>query len=83
MGTALSHYDNDGWLDLILSNGHPDDQVDDRNSGIHYRQPLLLLHNVGGTNGEHGAAAGSTSLDATQHADRGRRLNNDGFPTSS
>jgi len=29
-GLRFLDYDNDGWLDLILSNGHPDDQVDDR-----------------------------------------------------
>jgi hypothetical protein len=81
-GLSFLDYDNDGWPDLILSNGHPDDQVDDRNSGIHYRQPLLLLHNVGGLKAVNvSSAAGSTF--SGRYSARGLAvgdLNNDGFP---
>jgi hypothetical protein len=81
-GLRFFDYDNDGWLDLILSNGHPDDQVDDRNSGIHYRQPLLLLHNLGGNKTVNvGTAAGNAFTG--RYSARGLAvgdLNNDGFP---
>ncbi len=38
-GTKLFDYDNDGWLDLFLVNGHAYPQRD------HYRQRALLHHN--------------------------------------
>jgi hypothetical protein len=41
-------YDNDGDLDLILANGHPDDMVSQRSQGVTYREPLLLFHQVKG-----------------------------------
>ena len=81
-GLRFIDFDNDGWPDLILSNGHPDDQVDDRNSGIHYRQPILLLRNIGGAKTVNlGASAGTTF--AGRYSARGLAvgdLNNDGFP---
>ena len=48
-GLRFFDYDNDGWPDLILSNGHPDDSVESRNAGITYRQPILLMRNLSGT----------------------------------
>jgi enediyne biosynthesis protein E4 len=48
-GLSFFDYDNDGWPDLIVCNGHPDDSVESRNSGITYRQPLVLMHNLAGT----------------------------------
>jgi len=81
-GLRFLDYDNDGWPDLILSNGHPDDQVDQRNAGIHYRQPLLLLHNVEGKKAVNmGNAAGPAF--GMQYSARGLAvgdLNNDGYP---
>jgi enediyne biosynthesis protein E4 len=40
-------YDNDGLIDLILSNGHPDDLIDERRIGVTYREPMVLFHNEG------------------------------------
>jgi hypothetical protein len=51
-GLAFFDYDNDGWPDLILANGHPDDTVDERHRGVTYREPLFLLRNVDGRNFE-------------------------------
>jgi enediyne biosynthesis protein E4 len=81
-GLRFLDYDDDGWLDLILSNGHPDDQVDDRNSGIHYRQPLILLHNVGGKKTINMKEAAGATFGGRYNA-RGLAvgdLNNDGYP---
>jgi hypothetical protein len=44
-GTAFVDLDNDGWLDLILGNGHVYPQVDALPSGAGYRQPTLLEMN--------------------------------------
>ena len=47
-GLKLFDYDNDGWTDLFLANGHPDDMLDGSAYGVRYRQPPLLFHNEGG-----------------------------------
>jgi len=46
-GLRFLDYDNSGWPDLILANGHPDDLVDKRMKGVTYAEPLLLFHNDG------------------------------------
>jgi enediyne biosynthesis protein E4 len=40
--------DNDGWLDLLIANGHVLDNVEQITPGSKYRQPTLLLRNNGG-----------------------------------
>ncbi len=44
-GTAFFDYDNDGWLDLMESNGHVYPQVDQMNWGTSWAQRPLLFHN--------------------------------------
>ena len=44
-GTAFFDMDNDGWLDLLVANGHVYPQVDSANLGVTYKQPLLLHRN--------------------------------------
>jgi len=46
-GLKFFDYDNDGNLDLILSNGHPDDMVEVDTPGVGYREPLILFHGDG------------------------------------
>jgi len=46
-GLKFFDYDNDGSLDLLLCNGHPDDKVDKKISGVTYREPMLLFRNDG------------------------------------
>jgi hypothetical protein len=43
-GLKFFDYDNDGALDLILANGHPDDMIDVYSQQVHYKEPLLLFH---------------------------------------
>jgi hypothetical protein len=38
-------FDNDGWLDLFLVNGHVYPQVDTAEAGPKYREPGLLFYN--------------------------------------
>jgi hypothetical protein len=44
-GDAFFDFDNDGWLDLFLVNGHVYPQVDSIVGGSRYREPALLFLN--------------------------------------
>jgi hypothetical protein len=46
-GLKFFDYDNDGNLDLIIANGHPDDLIEKIYDNVTYREPLLLFHNTG------------------------------------
>jgi enediyne biosynthesis protein E4 len=46
-GIRFFDYDLDGWPDIIMANGHPDDLIETISSSLHYREPLLLFHNTG------------------------------------
>lgn len=45
-GVKFFDYDNDGELDLLLCNGHPDIAVEKHMQGVTYREPMLLFRNV-------------------------------------
>jgi hypothetical protein len=47
-GLKFFDYDNDGAVDLILANGHPDDMIDNYSQQVRYREPLLLFHQENG-----------------------------------
>ncbi|MDQ2844188.1 MAG: CRTAC1 family protein, partial [Acidobacteriota bacterium] len=47
-GDAFFDYDNDGWIDLLESNGHVYPAVDQTNWGTSYAQRPLLFHNDAG-----------------------------------
>ena len=59
IGTASQRYlgfgafffdaDLDGWQDILVANGHIQDDVAVRNSGVTYRQPSLLFRGTRGT----------------------------------
>jgi hypothetical protein len=40
-------FDNDGWPDLILANGHVYPEVDSQHLGSSYKEPRILYHNNG------------------------------------
>ena len=46
-GLKFFDYDNDGNIDLLLCNGHPDDKVDQRVEGVKALEPMLLFRNGG------------------------------------
>ena len=78
-GTDFLDYDNDGWTDLFVANGHVYPMVDRFEWNTSYRQRPLLFRNVKGRFVELGASAGDGFL-----APRGLRgsatgdLDNDG-----
>jgi hypothetical protein len=47
-GLKFFDYNNDGELDLILANGHPDLTIEAHYKDLRYREPLLLFENNGG-----------------------------------
>ncbi len=46
-GVKFFDFDNDGLLDLLIANGHPDDLIDKISPGVTYSEPLLLFQNTG------------------------------------
>ncbi len=46
-GLKFFDYDNDGNLDLIIANGHPDDLIVKKYNNVGYLEPPLLFHNTG------------------------------------
>ncbi|HEX3891189.1 MAG TPA: CRTAC1 family protein [Terracidiphilus sp.] len=45
-GDAFVDFDNDGWQDIFIVNGHVYPQVDQMRSDLHYLEPKLLLENL-------------------------------------
>jgi hypothetical protein len=59
-GTSFVDYDNDGWLDLFVANGHVYPAVDEHQWGTSYAQQPLLFRNLKNGKFERvGAAPGS------------------------
>jgi hypothetical protein len=46
-GLKFFDYDNDGNVDLLLANGHPDDMIESYSQQVRYKEPLLLFRHDG------------------------------------
>ncbi len=46
-GGGFFDYDNDGWLDIFIANGHVYPEVEQATPGTHYKQINSLFHNEG------------------------------------
>jgi hypothetical protein len=44
-GVRFFDYDNDGWKDLLIAQGHDLDTIERTNPQLHYREPMLLMRN--------------------------------------
>ena len=73
-GTRFIDFDNDGWLDLLVGNGHIWDNVKRIDAKMSYAQPVQLFHNQGGTPQNHTGFTEITAeagLDKTHYVVRG------------
>ena len=79
-GAAFFDVDNDGWLDVMIANGHAYPQMESVKDGVPYREPVLLFRNLG--NGKFEDISAATGLDQLSlHSRRGLAfgdVNNDG-----
>ena len=78
-GLKFFDCDNDGNLDLLLCNGHPDDKIEERYSQVKYKEPMLLFRNTG--SGFENVSSQSGTIFSREIAYRGMALgdfNNDG-----
>ena len=46
-GIRFLDYDNDGWKDLLIAQGHDLDTIELNYPNLHYREPMLLARNTG------------------------------------
>ena len=73
-GTRFIDFDNDGWLDLLVGNGHIWDNVKQIDAKQSYAQPVQLFRNQGGTSQSHIGFTEITAeagLDKTSYVVRG------------
>jgi hypothetical protein len=78
-GLKFLDYDNDGELDLLLANGHPDAMVETWREDVKYLQAMLLFRNTG--SGFENVSPGSGPIFSKPIAGRGLALgdfDNDG-----
>jgi len=47
-GARLMDYDNDGWKDLLIAQGHDMDNIELSAPELHYREPMMLARNIDG-----------------------------------
>lgn len=46
-GVRFLDFDNDGWKDLLIAQGHVLDTIEVNNPGLHYKEAPVLLRNTG------------------------------------
>jgi enediyne biosynthesis protein E4 len=46
-GVRFLDFDNDGWKDLLIAQGHDLDTIELNYPNLHYREPMLLARNTG------------------------------------
>ena len=61
-GDAFIDYDNDGWKDLLMADGHVYPQADKYNWGTSWKQRPMLFHNLEGKRFENVPAVEGTGL---------------------
>jgi enediyne biosynthesis protein E4 len=70
-GLRLMDYDNDGWKDMLIAQGHDFDHIHASFPQLHYREPIMLLRNL---NGKKFVDVGPASGEVFQQAWVGRGL---------
>ena len=78
-GVRLADFDNDGWKDLFVAQGHVLDNIERIDESLVYRQPPLLARNIGGRFEDVSDRAGDAfSRDAAGRGAAFGDLDNDG-----
>ncbi len=78
-GTMFFDFDNDGWPDLLLVNGHVYPEVDSQHLGSTFEEPRILYHNNGNgtfTDISPGAGTGITTPQSSRGLAIGDLWNN-------
>jgi hypothetical protein len=57
-------YDNDGWKDILIAQGHDLDTIEKQSPNLHYREPMLLIRNGGKKFVDVSAASGDVFKEA-------------------
>jgi hypothetical protein len=81
-GCFFFDYDNDGWQDIFVADGHIEDQIERVQKRVTYAEPPHLFRNLGGGKFAEVTAQMGTALAAPKVA-RGAAygdIDNDGFP---
>jgi hypothetical protein len=69
-GTQFIDMDNDGWVDILMANGHVYPEVDGKGLGTSYRQPKVAYYNL--HNGKFAEITARAGADlSTLHSSRG------------
>jgi enediyne biosynthesis protein E4 len=80
-GCFFFDYDNDGWPDIFVADGHIEDQIERVQKRVSYAEPAHLFHNLGGGKFQEVTAQMGPAL-ATPRVARGAAyadIDNDGF----
>jgi hypothetical protein len=79
-GLKFIDYDNDGWKDLFVAQGHVMDDIEVAQPGARYLEPPLLMRNVGGVFTDVSLQSGpSLSIPIAGRGAAFGDFNNDGF----
>ncbi len=79
-GCGFFDFDNDGWKDLLLVNGHAFPEVDRLNATVRYKNPVILYRNMGKSRFDDISGTGGPGL-LELHSSRGAAfgdIDNDG-----
>jgi len=63
-GCGFADFDNDGWPDLLIANGHVFPELDGAGLGLAFRQPKVLYRNLRGSRFEDASARAGAALAA-------------------
>ena len=63
-GIRFLDYDNDGWKDLLIAQGHDLDTIELTSPNLRYREPMLLARNTGKEFVDVSASSGSVFREA-------------------